>query len=78
NQTGEIRLIVTDPSGAPVEVSGRLDHVASGNSKRFRTSSQGRATLGGLPFGKYHLEIGKSGFAREIVDLDVTSTSPLN
>ncbi len=78
SRTAEVRLSVTDPSGSPVEASGRLDDLATGKGKRFRTDSQGHATIGGLTPGKYRLEIVKPGFARESSSIEVLKNAPLN
>jgi outer membrane receptor protein involved in Fe transport len=75
---GEIRLEVKDPSGAPMEASGRLESLATGMDRTFQTDAQGRATLGGLPYGRYRLEVSKTGFSTQTVFIDVPSETPIS
>jgi outer membrane receptor protein involved in Fe transport len=77
NQTGEIQLEVRDSSGSPVEASGWLRGVASGQQQGFQTDSKGHATLSTLPFGRYRLEVSKPGFASQTLTIDVVSVAPI-
>ena len=70
---GEIRIQVKDPSGAPMEASGRLENLAGRVARDFRTDAQGMVTLGDLPFGRYRLQISKSGFTTQKLTIDVPS-----
>src|SRR5262245_19461283 len=65
NQTGEIRIQVKDPSGAAMEAAGKLENLANGTSRSFRTDSQGGYILKDLPFGRYRLELSSAGFAAQ-------------
>src|SRR5580692_2241059 len=76
--TGEIRLEVKDPSGAAVAASGTLRNLAGGPERAFQTDTQGMYTLSGLPYGRYRLEISKTGFALLIVSIDVHSSTPVS
>jgi len=76
--TGEIRLEVKDPSGAAVAASGTLRNLAGGPERAFQTDTQGMYTLSGLPYGRYRLEISKTGFALLIVSIDVHSSTPIS
>jgi outer membrane receptor protein involved in Fe transport len=74
---GEIRLEVKDQSGAPMEVSGKLESVPPGVDLKFQTDVQGKYTLASLPFGRYRLEVSKSGFTTQSVLIDVRSEAPV-
>src|SRR5271163_3299722 len=70
---GEIRLQVKDPSGAAMQASGKLESLSGGAQRSFQTDAQGVFSLGNLPFGRYRLEVSKSGFATQSVVIDVRS-----
>jgi outer membrane receptor protein involved in Fe transport len=74
---GEIRLQVKDPSGAPMQASGKLENVAGGLARDFQTDSQGAVVLGNLPFGRYRLLLSKSGFTTQSVTINVQSAAPI-
>ncbi|HEV2199583.1 MAG TPA: TonB-dependent receptor [Bryobacteraceae bacterium] len=76
--TGSIQLEVKDPSGAPMEVSGRLENRAANLDRRFQTDVRGVATLDGLSYGLYRLEISKEGFATQSVSITVRSAAPVS
>jgi outer membrane receptor protein involved in Fe transport len=76
--TGSIRLEVKDPSGAPIEASGRLENLATGLDRRFQTDARGVATLDGLALGLYRVEISRSGFATQSISIDVRSAAPVS
>ncbi len=75
---GEIRVQVKDPSGAAMEASGKLESLAPGVRRSFQTDAQGTYTLGNLPYGRYRLEISKTGFATQSVLIDVQSATPIS
>src|SRR5580658_2852738 len=75
---GQIRLQVKDPSGAAMEASGKLESLAPGVQRNFQTDAQGTYTLGGLPYGRYRLEISKTGFITQSVLIDVKSATPIS
>src|SRR5580658_7432951 len=75
---GEIRVQVKDPSGAPMEASGKLESVAPGVRRTFQTDAQGTYTLGNLPYGRYRLEISKTGFGAQSVLIEVKSATPIS
>ena len=74
--TGEIRLEVKDPSGAPMQVSGTLENLADGTSRKFETSPQGAYTAESVPYGRYRVQLSQTGFAAQTVMIDVQSASP--
>ena len=73
--TGSVRLEIKDPSGAPMEASGRLQNQAAGVDRRFQTDAQGIAALDGLPYGSYAVEISKPGFATQLTSIEVRSAT---
>lgn len=75
---GEIRLQVKDPSGAPVDASGRLENLSGGAARDFHTDSQGAAVLGNLPSGHYRLTVSKAGFATQSETIQVESASAVS
>ncbi len=74
---GEIHLQIKDPSGAPMEASGRLESLAGGVGRDFRTDSQGLAVLGNLPFCRYRLQVSKSGFTPQLIVINVRAATPI-
>ena len=77
-QTGEIRLEVKDPSGAATEASVRIQNPAAGMDRNLGTDAQGKRTFGSLPYGRYRLEVSKSGFATQSVSIDVHAAAPIS
>jgi outer membrane receptor protein involved in Fe transport len=77
NPAGSIHVQVKDPSGAPMEASGKLESRVLGIKRDFQTDSQGVYTFGNLPFGTYRLEVSKAGFVTRSVAIDVHSTTPV-
>ncbi len=74
--SGELRIKVTDPSGAGVRT---LVHVLSdANDYRaaLNTNDQGNLIVQRLPWGRYRITIDQSGFAPYGEDVDVRSTIP--
>lgn len=75
--TGELRLEVKDTSGAAMKASGRLQNLDTGTDRRFQTDAQGRYHVSSLPYGRYRIEVSRSGFAAQSVQLDVQSETPV-
>jgi outer membrane receptor protein involved in Fe transport len=75
--TGEIRLQVNDPSGSPMQASGKLENRAAGFARNFETDAQGSFTVRNLPLGRYRLQVSKSGFAIESAQIDLDSATPI-
>jgi outer membrane receptor protein involved in Fe transport len=73
-QSGTIHLEVKDPSGAPLEASGKLTGPTSSNFK----TTNGQYTAPNLPFGKYQLEISRSGFATQSISIDLESEATVS
>lgn len=68
--SGAIRVEVKDPSGAPIEASGKL---TGPRSLDFQTGANGQFSATGLPYGTYRIEISKRGFATRSATIAVRS-----
>ena len=68
-RVGQIRLQVTDPSGAGLRASGSL--TGPGTNRTFQTDAQGAFSLSGLAFGRYQLQVSSSGFVSRIITVHV-------
>lgn len=77
-RTGEIRIQVKDPSGAPMQASGKLQSLVTGAARPFETDSQGAYVFGNLELGRYRLEVVKDGFVRDTSVIDILSESPIS
>ncbi len=75
--TGEIHLEVKDPAGSPMTASGRIQSLTSGIFTPFETDPQGVYVFKGLAYGRYRLEISKTGFVAQSVLIDVSSSAPV-
>jgi outer membrane receptor protein involved in Fe transport len=75
---GEIRIEAKDPSGAAMEVSGNLQNPATGVKRAFQTDAQGLYVFQNLPYGRYRLEIAKTGFAAHSDLIDVRAAAPVS
>jgi outer membrane receptor protein involved in Fe transport len=78
NPDGEIRVQVKDPSGAAMEASGKLESLVPGVQRTFETDALGTYTISNLPYGRYRLEVSKTGFATQSVVIDVPSGRPIS
>jgi outer membrane receptor protein involved in Fe transport len=76
--TGEIRIQVQDPSGAPMPASGRLQNLSGGSDQPFSTDPQGKYVFKDLQTGRYRLEVSKAGFATQSSYIDLASGTPLS
>jgi outer membrane receptor protein involved in Fe transport len=70
--TGAITIQVQDPSGAALQASGR---VRGPVERGFRTDSRGFFRFDQLPFGRYQVDISRSGFASQSVTIDLASAT---
>jgi outer membrane receptor protein involved in Fe transport len=73
---GEIRLIVTGATDAPLAAAGTLASEAPPMRRSFTTDAEGRFTLGRVPFGVYVLIVEAPGHAPRQLTVDVRSASP--
>jgi outer membrane receptor protein involved in Fe transport len=74
NPAGEIRLQVKDPSGAGMQAGGKLAE-PGGTERSFETDAQGHYIVGGLPFGRYRIEVSSAGFAKQTLTVEVRSAA---
>ena len=63
NNTGELRLTVSDQSGAPIAAQAELVSQASKTQQTVTLSKRGRYSFKNLPFGLYVLTVTEEGFA---------------
>ncbi|HTU32665.1 MAG TPA: TonB-dependent receptor [Candidatus Acidoferrum sp.] len=73
---GELRLTVTDPSGAGVKTTVRIVSEANQYQRTFTTNDHGALTIERLPYGIYALQIERSGFAESNVSVEIRSSIP--
>jgi len=75
--SGELRLHITDTTGAALRASGTIISPTTGVDRSFQTDEEGGVILRGLPPGHYELTIRSEGFAEKAVPIDVHSQLPL-
>src|SRR5262252_7603435 len=75
--SGELRLHITDATGAALRASGRIISPTTGVDRSFQTDDEGSVILRALPLGHYELTIRSEGFAEKAVSTDVHSQLPL-
>lgn len=75
--SSEIRVQIKDPSGAAMQASGTLQNLATGNQRSFSTNAAGTYTFQSLPYGRYRLEVSKTGFITQSATIDVQSPKPV-
>lgn len=73
---GELRLKVTDPSGAGVKTTVQIVSEANQYRRTLTTDDQGALTLQRLPYGIYQLQITQSGFAELSDSIEIHSSIP--
>ncbi len=64
----EIRISVSDPSGRPIAAAGQLQ---GSINRAVASDNSGHALISDIPAGHYWLELGKSGFAKQRVELNL-------
>lgn len=74
--TGELRLKVTDPSGAGVKATVTLRNEASQYSNTLATDDTGQVDAKRLPFGTYQVQIQQSGFSAYSQTVQIRSELP--
>src|SRR5215475_10867283 len=75
--SGELRLQVTDLSGARLQGTGRIVGDTTGVDRTFETDVEGKVILRGLPPGRYQLTIRSESFAAKVVPIEIVSQLPL-
>ena len=76
--SGEIHVQVQDPSGAPMQASARLRSLGAGFDRMFLTDPRSALVVSNLPYGRYRLEVSKSGFATQSMLIDLLSAAPVS
>jgi len=76
--SGELRLQVTDATGAGLHAAGSIVGELTGVNRSFETDEQGKFVLRGLPPGRYGLTVRSEGFAEKLVPLEIVSELPLD
>src|ERR1700688_4885560 len=76
SNTGELRLTVTDPSGLPVQSAVELVSEANQLRQNLETDPQGAAVANRLPFGMYHVDVQREGFATFSGLIEIRSALP--
>ena len=74
---GELRLEVSDASGATLQARGKLINQATGFILQFDTSAEGEYVAKRLPFGTYQLTINRVGFSPFNTLVNVRSEIPV-
>jgi Carboxypeptidase regulatory-like domain/TonB-dependent Receptor Plug Domain len=73
---GDLRLKVTDPSGAPVRASTIVTSDVNNFRETYSTDESGAATLKRLPYGIYTVSIVRDGFAPFSETVEIRSATP--
>jgi len=76
SNTGELRLVVTDQAGLPVQTAIELISEANEVRQRVETDRQGTAVARRLPFGMYHIDVQREGFATFSGLIEIRSALP--
>lgn len=75
---GELRLKISDPSGAAVPAQVELSCPGNGTDEIFDASPSGSIDAEHLPYGIYQVRINKAGFAPVSTSVEVRSALPVN
>jgi hypothetical protein len=76
NNLGELRLLVTDPSGSPVPASVTVLSEVNKYKRTFDADSEGRVTAKRLPFGLYTVSVSYAGFSSAQALVEIRSAFP--
>lgn len=75
--TGELRVIVTDPAGEAPHVAVTVSSEGTHYRNTFTTNSFGAIDCKGLPFGIYSVQVDRPGFASASISADIHSAIPV-
>lgn len=75
---GELRVRVSDPSGAPVRTTVVVSNDAARASEEVATDPRGAAVVRDLPLGRYHVTIRVPGFAPYDAVVELRSVIPVD
>ncbi len=73
---GELRIVVTDPSGAALTGAVTVENTASQVRRSLDTDAGGLATVKRLPFGAYRITVAHDGFTPAAGVVEVRSAVP--
>ena len=76
-EAGELRLAVADPAGLPLPASVDLTSEANQFHRAYQCGPDGKVVAKRLPFGLYHLQVQRAGFAPLSQIVNVRSAVPL-
>jgi hypothetical protein len=76
SNTGELRLKVTDPSGAGVKTTVQIVSEANQYRRTLATDDSGALAVQRLPYGIYQLRITQTGFANLSDSIEIRSSIP--
>ena len=74
--TGELRITVTDPSGAAIQAAVHLHSAANQYDNTLTTNEAGSVDAKRLAFGAYEIQISQPGFAPLTKSVDIRSALP--
>lgn len=74
---GELQLHVTDPSGAGLAATVHITSQANQYSRSLATDERGTIEAGHLPYGRYRVEVERSGFAATTRIVEIRSSIPV-
>ncbi len=75
-EKGELRVLVTDPSGSPVQASVELASEVNQYNRTFDADAAGKVVAKRLPFGLYTVTISRAGFTTVEQLIDIRSALP--
>jgi outer membrane cobalamin receptor len=76
SNTGDLRLKVTDPSGAPIRTSLTVASAVNSYRTTYSTDDAGAITVKRLPYGLYTVEIQHDGFAPYSETVEIRTATP--
>jgi TonB-dependent Receptor Plug Domain len=76
SNSGELRLKITDPTGAGQKATVQITSKANKYRNTLATSEQGRLDVQRLPFGIYQIQIRQAGFADASETVEIHSSIP--
>jgi hypothetical protein len=74
--TGELRILVVDPTGSPIQAPVALVSTANQYNRKFTAGTDGRVIAKRLPFGLYNVTVSQAGFAPSSQLVDIHSALP--
>ena len=75
---GELRLKITDESGATLRAQVELTSLGAGYDKTYRSNADGSLAIENLAYGAYRLEVRQSGFETFRSTIEVRSALPID